>query len=505
MSKGLILGRIEGKVSKGRGIRALFDRSLDDKAACQRFVQAFQRKQPPRLLRLKDAVHTMIVAPTGVGKGVSCVIPFLMDCPDSCVVVDFKGENARLTAHVRRRMGHKVVMLDPFRVVTQEPDTFNPLQFIYRDSSTAIDDCRDVADALVVRSGHEREPHWDDSAEMNIAAIIAAVVQFAEPQETSLQTVRTILANPEKRKAVMKLMQESPAWDGILSRLGFSLEQFVDRELGSVMTHVSQHLWFLDTLAVKDSTTTSSFDPAGMRTGKMTVYLVLPPEHMRAQSALLRMWIGSMLRAVVKGGLQERTKVHFVLDEAAALGHMDALDDAVDKYRGYGVRLQLYYQSLGQLKKCWPDGQDQTVLSNTTQIFFWVNDQPTAEYVSNRLGEETIIVESGGTSSSTSRSPSKDGGSSYSYSESNNSNWSQMGRKLLKPEEVAALDPRIAITFTPGKPPMWTWLVRYYEPGWNRMGALSPLKMAFDGMSLFLASAMLAAMWTAGVYYHWFR
>jgi len=31
--------------------------------------------------------------------------------------------------------------------------------------------------------------------------------------------------------------------------------------------------------------------------------------------------------------------VHFVLDEAASLGRMDALDDAVDKYRGYGVRL----------------------------------------------------------------------------------------------------------------------------------------------------------------------
>ena len=38
-----------------------------------------------------------------------------------------------------------------------------------------------------------------------------------------------------------------------------------------------------------------------------------------------------------------------------------------------------------------------------------------------------------------------------------------MGRKLLKPEEVLALDKRIAITFTPGVPPIWTTLVRYYE------------------------------------------
>ena len=78
---------------------------------------------------------------------------------------------------------------------------------------------------------------------------------------------------------------------------------------------------------------------------------------MRAQLALLRLWISSLLRAVVKGGLQEKTKVHFVLDEAASLGHMDALDDAVDKFRGYGVRLQFYFQSLGQLAKLGKEGQ----------------------------------------------------------------------------------------------------------------------------------------------------
>src|SRR5437773_1867600 len=89
----------------------------------------------------------------------------------------------------------------------------------------------------------------------------------------------------------------------------------------------------------------------------------------RVLTNLNRMWIGSLLRAVVRGGLQEQNKVHFVLDEAASLGHMEALDDAVDKYRGYGVRLQFYYQSLGQLKSCWPTDQGQTMLSNVSQLY----------------------------------------------------------------------------------------------------------------------------------------
>ncbi len=155
--------------------------------------------------------------------------------------------------------------------------------------------------------------------------------------------------------------------------------------------------------------------------------------------------------------------VNFVLDEAASLGHMDALDDAVDKYRGYGVRLQLYYQSVSQLKKCFPEGQEQTLLSNVSQVFFGINDLPTAEYVSNRLGDSTIVVSSGGTGSGTSHQTSSKGDGSSSRSTNDNSNWSQMGRRLLKPDEVLGLHQRTAITFTPGMPPIWTTLVRYYE------------------------------------------
>lgn len=502
---GLLVGHVEGKPDKLSGVMALFNRAVPDKAACQKFLLSCQRKQPKHLVRLSKAVHTAVFAPTGVGKGVSCVVPFLLTSRESCVVVDFKGENARLTADARRRMGHKVVILDPFRIATESPDTFNPLEFIDKESRTALDDCRDLAESLVVRTGQEKEPHWTDSAETWIAAMTAVVACFAEVGDKNLQSARALLTNPEKMAAAIKLMCESDAWEGMLSRLGHQLTQFKDKELSSTLTTTNRFMRFLDTIAISESTKASSFNPAELLTGKMTVYLILPPEHMRAQSALLRLWIGSMLRAVVKGGLQETTRVHFVLDEAASLGHMEALDDAVDKYRGYGIRLQLYYQSLGQLQTCWPEGRDQTLLSNVTQVFFGVNDHQTAEYVSNRLGEETIIVTSGGTNTGRNWSTSDQGGSSRGGSTGDNTNWQQVGRKLLKPEEVTNLDPRVAITLTPGAPPIWTWLVRYYEKGWSGAPGMGPVKAAFDTACLFIAASMLAVWFTAALIYGTFQ
>ena len=458
---GIILGRVDMPKRKLNALIALLNPRIASSVACDEFLAIFSEGKKKAQVRLTNSIHTMVVAPTGVGKGASFVIPHLLTSPDSTVAVDFKGENYRATAdHRRTKFGHTIVALDPFKVVTQTPDSFNPLDFIDCESQLAIDECRDLSEALVVRTGLEKEAHWADSAELWIWAMIAVVVLYGETKDRSLQSVRKLLTNPDKMQAVIKMMCDSGAWRGILSRLGHQLTHFRDRELGSVLTTANRFLRFLDTLAIFGSTS-SSFNPADLLKGKLTVYLILPPEHMRTQSPLLRMWIGSMLRAIVRGGIQEKQKVHFILDEAASLGRMEALDDAVDKYRAFSVRLQFYYQSLGQLKKCWLEGGDQTLLSNTSQIYFGVNDNETAKYVSERLGESTIAVRSGGSNTGRTHQTSDNGSTSTSYSTGTSDNWSQQGRHLLKPEEVMALSERIAIIFTPGVPPIWTGVTRH--------------------------------------------
>ena len=378
-------------------------------------------------------------------------------------------------------------------------DTFNALDFLDKDSPLALDECRDIAEALVIRTGDEKEPHWTDSAETVIGGLTATVVQYGQAEQgtRSLQAVRDILSDPQRWEIAKQLMREH---GGMLGRWGGQLEHFKGDELGSVLTTTNRFLRFLDTSAIAENSTRSSFDPSGLRTGKMTTFLVLPPEHARAQSPLLRLWIGSMFRAVLRGGLQESNKVHFVLDEAAALGHMQQLDDAVDKYRGYGVRLQFYYQSLGQLKKCWPGDQGQTLLSNATKVFFGTTELQSAQFISQSLGAGTILVASGGSSdgwqSSTSSGASSSSTSS-TYSRNSNRNWQQQKRELLQPDEVMNLSPRTAITLTPGLRPILTTLIRYFEepqlfrrPGWTQRVTAA--------CRTFIASAVLLAIAIAG-------
>ncbi len=138
------------------------------------------------------------------------------------------------------------------------------------------------------------------------------------------------------------------------------------------------------------------------------------------------------------------------------IGSNDSLkvnDKAIDKGRAYDIELLLVYQDRGQLKVCFPKDEGQILLSNTSQVYFGTNSYDTAEEISRRCGDHTVVAESGSRGSGTSvqKQISRHGGTSVSTN--SNANWNQVSRRLLKPEEVIGLDERIAITFALASPP----------------------------------------------------
>ncbi|MCE9566238.1 MAG: type IV secretory system conjugative DNA transfer family protein [Planctomycetes bacterium] len=505
--RGLILGTVERKTSTPEGVTALINAKLTARQACQAFILSCRRRQPRRLVRLPNAVHTAIFAPSGAGKNVSIVEPFLLSTRENCVVIDIKGENAKLTAGYRARtFGHKIVMVDPCKIVTAFPDVFNVLDAIDPDSPESFDQIRAVAEAIVIKEPNARDPHWSQKAEIFVAGVIAAVLHICPPDRRSLQEVASILADKALLGGAIQALRRSTAHDGLLARLGSEMSISSDKELDGILSTANRSLAFLSTPAVVESTKgTSSFNPSELYASRgITIYLILPAQYLKSHAGLMRLWVTTLMRSVVSRGVGNPRPVNVILDECAALGHLEAIDDMLTIGRGFGLKITAIFQSMAQLKKVFPEGQDGVLLSNTTQVFFAVNDHQTAEYVSNRLGDETILVRNWGANSGTSRQSSKDG-SNTSYSQGSNEGFQPCGRRLLQPSEVAQLDPRIAITFTPGCRPIATWLSRYYEGDFRPAHGIGLLRIVVESVCLFVAVALLAVMVTAGVANHTFE
>jgi type IV secretion system protein VirD4 len=83
--------------------------------------------------------------------------------------------------------------------------------------------------------------------------------------------------------------------------------------------------------------------------------------------------------------------VLFVLDELAALGHMENIEKAAGQIAGFGVKLWAIVQDLTQLKRDYNDAWE-TFLGNAGLLAFFGNsDLTTLEHISRRLGPcETI-------------------------------------------------------------------------------------------------------------------
>ena len=101
---------------------------------------------------------------------------------------------------------------------------------------------------------------------------------------------------------------------------------------------------------------------------------------------------------------------------------------------GYGLRIIFVYQSIGQMRKCFPDGQEQNLLASCSQVFFGINDNTTADYASTRLGDATLVIDSGGTSRGTThqRTAGHQDSDSSSTSITRNDNWGNAGSPVAQ-------------------------------------------------------------------------
>ena len=338
--------------------------------------------------------------------------------------------------------------LDPARLYGPGNDCFNLFNYIDPHSPDFIEVCRDLANILVVRTGKELDPHWCDSAENVICAFIAYVCALeGNPAARNLRGMRAQIASRENYTQALEVMRQHDGFYGVLQQLSHSLGWHVEKELGSVMSHAQRFTNIFDAPLVAGSTASTTFDPTRLRKGKMTIYLITPPDKMVVWAGLQRLWLGCLLRIITRGVPSEKNPVLFLVDECAHIGKMQALEDAITLLRGSGIRMWLFFQSIEQLKKWFGDNAG-TVLDNlATQQYFSINSFETAEAMARRIGDETIVIRTDGDNRGTSMPTSGEFKNPGSRSSGSTTTFSEATRRLLKPEEILVLPEHAAVIF----------------------------------------------------------
>ncbi|MGR3366713.1 type IV secretory system conjugative DNA transfer family protein [Sagittula sp.] len=413
-----------------------------------------------RLLHYDGPAHLITLAPTRAGKGVGTVIPNLLAAERSVLVIDPKGENARIAGEARRRFG-TVHVLDPFEVSGHLSAAYNPLDRLTPDSLDLGEDAASLTEALVMDPpGQVTEAHWNEEAKAILGGLIMFCVCHEDRDRRSLATVREYLTlPPEKLRALLELMQDSDEAGGLIARAANRFLGKADREAASVLSNAQRHTHFLDSPRIARCLARSDFAFSDLRHRITSVFLVLPPNRMDAYSRWLRLLVSQALQDIARDaesltantGAQSasprlRTPTLFLLDEFAALGRLEAVERAMGLMAGYGLQLWPILQDMSQLKDLYGDRAGTFIANAGVQQVFGVNDFETAKWLSQMIGQETAGFQT----------DSFKPGDGPSFS--NN----LTGRDLLTPDEIMQLPPDRQLLRVQGQATAVAQKLRYY-------------------------------------------
>jgi type IV secretion system protein VirD4 len=406
-----------------------------------------------QLLRYNGPAHLLTMAPTRSGKGVGTIIPNLLTADRSIICIDPKGENAMIAGEARLRFG-PVHILDPFAAASSSSAAFNPLDHLDPESVDVADDVATLADAMVFdEPGSSGDAHWNEEAKALIAGLLLHSVAAEPVDRRNLSTLRHYLTvPPDAFHSLLLDMQASDGLNGLIARAANRHLGKSDREASGVLSAAQRHTHFLDSPRMTKVLASSDFRFADLKTGKATVFLVLPPDRLAVYSRWLRLLITQSLIDMARttsSSVQTDPPVLYLLDEFAALGHLAPIERAMGLMAGYGVQLWPILQDVHQLRATYGHRAG-TFLSNAGVLqVFGVNDHESARLVSDLLGQETVIFKTAARALDSEKS-------GLSFAEQH------VGRCLLTPDEVRNLPASDELLFIAGQRPVVARKLRYY-------------------------------------------
>jgi type IV secretion system protein VirD4 len=417
-------------------------------------------------------LHAVLFGPNGVGKGMRLLVPNLLTIVGkSIVVIDPKGQLAAMTAKFRHQAGDDVKIIDPFGVlaeqVNNDPDDrwrylrehglvesagFNPLALLDPGSDTFYDDAAVIADALI--KVPKDDPHWAESAQGLVTGLVMWE-RMDRGADADLGNVRRLLTEADGvddsgnltglRETAMRMVARGEREDGSGFEVASLGARFANAhtsdEIQSVRSTADTQTRWLLSRPMRDDLKKPGVDFSRLKTGDrpMTVYVVLPSKHLETHSVWLRLVVSEALRANLTAGGR---RVLLILDEFAALGHLSIIQKMFGVTRDYRVQLWPVFQDLPQLKDLYPDRWETLLGMAGIVQTFRTGDLTTAEWVSKRAGQMTVMAES--TNSSRSMVDGR-------VTQNSGANASPTGRPTIFAQDMFGLPDGYTVTFWQGE------------------------------------------------------
>lgn len=373
------------------------------------------------------------------------------------ILTDPKSELCSLTYNNLESMGYEVRVLDFIHLKFM--DTFNPLAFVSSEKEII-----ELGEGYVHSVGGTQtagrgsgDTFWDDAESQLLSALIGYVLQALPKEQQTLTKVAQILSsdsvsNPDKAKFFFA----KAGVTGAALQLWNNFLMAEDRVRANILIGLATKLRLFAISGIQNITNTTTLDitKIGAKKEKPIALFIFMPDGDRTFSPVINVVVTTILKQLYKTAYKYNNvlynDVYFILEEMANIGKITGLSEMLGTMRGRHIYPMMIWQSLSQMKQRYPDGWEDILSMCDTHLYLGVNDEFTAKYASNAVGDTTINIQ--GTS--------RNFDGVFGVNRTSESQHYQ-SRKLIQPEEVKRFDNNMLIMSQRSLYPVKLYKVQY--------------------------------------------
>jgi type IV secretion system protein VirD4 len=419
----------------------------------------------------------MVAAPTRSGKGVSVVIPNLLNWQDSVTVMDVKLENYLMTSGWRQKvLGQKVYLFNPFDP-EGKTNRWNPLDAVSRDPVLSVADVLQIAQIFYPSNAGDKNRFFQDTAQSMFMGLALYLIETKHPRTTIGEVFRQgsgygrpladhIKGILEKHPGLSNACQD--AFARVLTAPGDTF--------GNIKATFDAALLIFAIPTLDWATSASDFNLANVRRQKISIYLGIPVDKLALSERLINLYFTQLInlntRTLPEDDASLKHQCLLINDEFTAAGRLDVLLKSAAFIAGYNLRLLTIIQSTSQIKNQNLYGREgaETLLANhAVRVIFPPTTKDEANEYSEMLGTYTKEVQG------ISRNRSGKGLMALNGSFSHGESISEQRRALLMPQELRKLKKDSTIVVKQGIEPAHCKKAYYYQDPifLNRLASVS--------------------------------
>ena len=313
-------------------------------------------------------MNVLLLAESGMGKGIACVVPNLLNWKDSVVINDIKAENYNITSGYRKNVLKQDVFLW-YPTNTQNTNCFNPLDILNDKDINTISVVQKITKILLPDN---------DYLDIEARNLLSSIMLYLkDKQNNTFGEIYSILKN---------------------SNLNEFINSNIDKEKIRSKALESIKLWQDEVIC--HSTSKSDFNLKNLNQKATTIYVGISINEIERLRPLLQLFYLECVEYLLSDNFNVNTDIKrstlMVLDEISSLGKMDFLTSKLSCTRGFKVKTLMLAQNLDEISSTYgKDGLNQILSNCPYKIIFTQNNYKTAEFISKTIGDEILVDKNG--------------------------------------------------------------------------------------------------------------